>query len=58
MNHQIAAGMRRFLAEPEFRQRLGKQGQQRAATFTWEASARQTLDVYSQLADSSNAKND
>ena len=54
----IAAGMRRFLAEPELRQRLGKQGQQRAATFTWETSARQTLQVYGRFADSAGATSD
>ena len=50
--------MRRFLAEPELRQRLGQQGQQRAATFTWETSARQTLQVYGQFADSAGAPSD
>lgn len=42
----IAAGMRRLLDSPERRRRLGAQGQRRAARFTWEACARQTLEVY------------
>ena len=46
----IAGGMRQLLADPILRQRLAQQGQQRSATFTWETSALQTLQVYQQIA--------
>lgn len=42
----ISAGIRRLLADPARRQQLALQGQQRAADFTWESSAEQTLQVY------------
>ena len=46
----IVGGMRQLLADPILRQRLAHQGQQRSATFTWETSAQQTLQVYQQIA--------
>lgn len=45
----IAAGMHKLLTDPALRQRLAQSGQQRAATFTWETSARQTLQIYNQI---------
>jgi len=45
----IAAGMRRLLGSSERRRQLSVQGGQRAARFTWEACARQTLEVYREL---------
>jgi glycosyltransferase involved in cell wall biosynthesis len=43
---EIAAALVRLLAEPELRGRLGALGRERAATFTWERCAGQTLAVY------------
>jgi glycosyltransferase involved in cell wall biosynthesis len=45
----IAAGMQRLLTDPELRQQLADRGQHRAANFTWQASAEQTLQVYHHL---------
>jgi len=45
----IAAGMQRLLTDPELRQQLAGRGQHRAANFTWQASAEQTLQVYHHL---------
>jgi glycosyltransferase involved in cell wall biosynthesis len=45
----IAAGMHKLLADPALRQRLAQRGQQRAAAFTWETSALQTIQIYNQL---------
>ena len=45
----IAAGMRRLLTNSALRQHLGRQGQERAATFTWERTAHQTIQVYNRL---------
>lgn len=43
---QIAAATRRLLTDAGLRERLGELGRQRASQFTWERSARQTLDSY------------
>ena len=45
----IAAAMYRLVTEPELRASLSVKGRARAATFTWDRMARQTLDVYSGL---------
>ena len=45
----IAAGMQRLLTDSALRQHLGRQGQARAATFTWERTAHQTIQVYNHL---------
>ncbi len=42
----IAAGMQRLLADSALRQRLAGRGRQRAATFTWEDAAQQTIQLY------------
>lgn len=45
----IAAGMVRVLGDPALRQDLRARGLARAATFTWERTARETLAVYRQV---------
>ena len=42
----IAAAMRRLVAEPSLRGELRARGLQRASGFTWERAARSTLEVY------------
>jgi glycosyltransferase involved in cell wall biosynthesis len=46
---EIAEGLARLLTEPAFADDLRQRGLQRAATFTWAATARATLDVYRHL---------
>ena len=43
---EIAEGLARLLTEPALAEDLRQRGLQRAATFTWAATARATLDVY------------
>jgi glycosyltransferase involved in cell wall biosynthesis len=38
-----------LLLDEDRRNRLGSEGQQRAAEFSWERTARLTLDVYQKL---------
>ena len=45
----IAAGMQRLLTDSALRQRLSRQGRQRATAFTWEDAAQQTIQLYKQL---------
>ncbi len=45
----IAAGMQRLLTDSALRQQLSRQGRQRAAAFTWEDAAWQTIQLYKQL---------
>ncbi|MBN1955437.1 MAG: glycosyltransferase family 4 protein [Anaerolineae bacterium] len=45
----IAAGMARVVEDHGLQGQLGQQGVARAATFTWEETARQTLAVYRQV---------
>jgi len=45
---ELAQAMGRILAEPGLRQRLVSSGRSQASSFTWERTARQTLDVYEQ----------
>jgi glycosyltransferase involved in cell wall biosynthesis len=42
----IADALRRLLGDAELRERLRVAGRERAATFTWERTARMTLDSY------------
>jgi glycosyltransferase involved in cell wall biosynthesis len=42
----IADGLRRVLTDPAFADDLRRRGRERAARYTWEATARATLDVY------------
>jgi glycosyltransferase involved in cell wall biosynthesis len=46
---EIAEGLARLLTDHAFAEDLRQRGLQRAATFTWAATARATLDVYRQL---------
>lgn len=41
----LVANVRRLVEEPGLRQRMGAAAQERAARFTWERTARETLDV-------------
>jgi glycosyltransferase involved in cell wall biosynthesis len=41
----IAGGLERLLADAQLRQRLGEEGKRRAADFTWDRAAEQTLAV-------------
>jgi glycosyltransferase involved in cell wall biosynthesis len=45
----LVAGIRRILNEPALAAGLGQAGRARAAEFTWERTARATLDVYRRL---------
>jgi glycosyltransferase involved in cell wall biosynthesis len=46
---QIAAAAERLLTDAELRADLRKKGLERARTFTWERTARETLAVYRQV---------
>ena len=46
----IRAGLARLLAEPGLRERLGAAGAARERTFTWERTARETLEAYHEAA--------
>lgn len=48
-----AAMMRRVLSDSVLREDLARRGRARAATFTWEGTARETLDVYRQACEES-----
>jgi glycosyltransferase involved in cell wall biosynthesis len=47
---EIARAMLDVLLDPELRARLERLGLQRAAAFSWEKSASQTLQVYYEVA--------
>jgi glycosyltransferase involved in cell wall biosynthesis len=47
---EMTRAMRDILLDNELRARLERLGLQRAATFTWQKSARATLDVYREIA--------
>jgi glycosyltransferase involved in cell wall biosynthesis len=42
----LRAALRRLLTEPDLRQRLAQAGPQRAAQFSWERAAHETLAIY------------
>ena len=42
----LAAGLRRLLADPELRSRMGAAGREHAVANTWETNARQVLELY------------
>ncbi len=46
----LASAMAELLGDPERREQLIGRGRERAATFTWEATARRTWAVYEELA--------
>ncbi len=50
---EIAAGLKRLLAEPELRDRLREAGLQQAARFTWEWTASETVAMYRRVFDRS-----
>ena len=47
---EIAAALARVIDNPDLRQELRVKGLQRASEFTWQATARRTLEVYEQVA--------
>ena len=47
---EIAAAMARVIDNPDLRQELRVKGLQRASEFSWQATARRTLEVYRQVA--------
>jgi glycosyltransferase involved in cell wall biosynthesis len=47
---EITRAMRDVLLDPELRLRMERLGSQRAASFSWSRAARETLDVYYQVA--------
>jgi glycosyltransferase involved in cell wall biosynthesis len=47
--HQIALAMRQILEDAHLAQELRERGLRRAAQFTWEQTARQTIAVYEQV---------
>ncbi len=50
---EIAEGLARLLTDHAYADDLRQRGLQRAATFTWAATARATLDVYRELTEAS-----
>jgi glycosyltransferase involved in cell wall biosynthesis len=49
----IAAGLSKVLSDPDRRRRLAEAGLARAARFSWERAARETLEVYRRVLGSS-----
>ena len=49
-SQDIARAMHDVLVDPELRGRMERLGQQRASLFTWERTARRTLEIYYQIA--------
>lgn len=47
----VAAAITRLLNQPEYAALLGKRGRERAALFSWEAAARETLAIYQSVMD-------
>jgi glycosyltransferase involved in cell wall biosynthesis len=45
----IAHGLIRMLEDPQLRQELIRKGKERVRQFTWERTARETLDVYREV---------
>lgn len=48
---EITRSMADLLRDPELRIRMERLGQQRSATFNWQKTARETLDVYREVAE-------
>ena len=48
---EMARAMRDLLVDPELRARMERLGLQRATLFSWERTARETLDVYYEVAE-------
>jgi glycosyltransferase involved in cell wall biosynthesis len=53
---EMMVAMRDLLRNAELRSRLERQGQQNAARFSWKGTAKRTLDVYYEVAGSSQKK--
>jgi glycosyltransferase involved in cell wall biosynthesis len=53
----IAAAMKSLHRDPALRESLGRQGRARAEQFTWERTARETVEVYAEVAARSNGVN-
>jgi glycosyltransferase involved in cell wall biosynthesis len=47
--HALAEAMRRVATDPDLRAKLGEAGKSWAAQFTWDAIAREQLDLYKEL---------
>ncbi len=54
---EIATTIRLLLSDSGLREQLASRGKQRAATFAWERTARETLKVYEEVARMSNLQN-
>ncbi|MGH9656892.1 MAG: glycosyltransferase family 4 protein [Bryobacteraceae bacterium] len=54
---EIARAMSDLLRDPELRTRMERLGQQRAAHFSWNKTARRTLDVYYEVASQNRGRN-
>ena len=48
--NEIAAGLERVLSDPELRDDLRERGLRRAEEFSWERTARQTLEIFERIA--------
>jgi glycosyltransferase involved in cell wall biosynthesis len=53
---QIASALRTVLDRPDLARALAAQGRVRAAQFTWDATAQQTVDVYHSIHETQNSK--
>jgi glycosyltransferase involved in cell wall biosynthesis len=47
--HDLAEGLGWVLGNPSFRAELTRRGLERAAQFTWERAARETLAIYERV---------
>jgi glycosyltransferase involved in cell wall biosynthesis len=48
--HALAAAIKRLLADPELRRKMGEVGRKRVEThFTWEEAAKKTVEVYQEV---------
>ena len=52
----IAGALERLLSDEQLRQRLGEEGKRRAATFTWDRAAEQTLAVLHDIGNTAGRK--
>jgi glycosyltransferase involved in cell wall biosynthesis len=54
--NEMVRAMRDLLLDAELRGRMERLGQKRASLFTWERTARQTLDIYYDVAGAAKPK--
>jgi glycosyltransferase involved in cell wall biosynthesis len=47
---QVTAAIRRLITEPEFAQQLARRGRERAAAFSWQRTAKATVESYERAA--------